>query len=595
MTNNYKVNLWGPATRLRVLGSLLLLAAWASAASAAGTVIGWGSVTSPTNIPNVAAAAAGFDFGLVLKDDGFITSWGSNTYGQRNAPVPNTGFVAIAAGLYHGLALKNDGSVVAWGDTSAGRCAVPSPNADFAAISAGERHSLGLRNDGSIVAWGSNADRQLELPQPNAGFVSISAGRYHSLALRTDGSIVAWGRNDYGQCNVPVSNTGFIAVAAGYSYSLGLRVDGSVVAWGKNDYGQCNVPSPNMGFTAIAGGYAHSLGIRAGGSIAAWGANNFGQCTVPVPNEGYTAISVGFNHSVAVKDAAFAMAIYDTPADEGGHLVASWRRHPLDPLAVTDYEVQKYVGSWTSLGTLAAANADTYSFNIATNDIFTIGRPAPASYYRLVAHTSVPGLQYPTPVISAYSVDNLPPAPPVAHMSDGADYRIIYWDDPGLADFGKACIYRGDEAGFTAAEPVDCPDEPFFNESHLAWFYYRVVFTDIHGNVGQPSNEVHGQFPTGAADVVPSVFALEQNYPNPFNPGTIMPFELPVAAGARLTIHDAAGRLVRVLVDGEMAAGKAEAYWNGLDDAGREVGSGVYFARLDAGGRVMTQRMVLLR
>jgi hypothetical protein len=80
IANNYKNIHGGAATWLRVVGWLLFLVAWASAASAAGTVIGWGSVTSPTNIPNVAAAAAGFDFGLVLKDDGFITSWGSNTY-----------------------------------------------------------------------------------------------------------------------------------------------------------------------------------------------------------------------------------------------------------------------------------------------------------------------------------------------------------------------------------------------------------------------------------------------------------------------------------------------------------------------------------
>jgi flagellar hook assembly protein FlgD len=88
---------------------------------------------------------------------------------------------------------------------------------------------------------------------------------------------------------------------------------------------------------------------------------------------------------------------------------------------------------------------------------------------------------------------------------------------------------------------------------------------------------------------------LEQNYPNPFNPGTVMPFELPVSARVRLTVHDLAGRLVRVLMDGEQSAGRASAFWDGRDDAGREVGSGVYFARLDAAGSVKTQRMALLR
>lgn len=84
--------------------------------------------------------------------------------------------------------------------------------------------------------------------------------------------------------------------------------------------------------------------------------------------------------------------------------------------------------------------------------------------------------------------------------------------------------------------------------------------------------------------------------PNPFNPMTSIPYDLPRAAAVRLTIHDAAGRLVRTLIaDTREMPGRHVAPWDGRDEAGRTVGSGVYFCRLDAGGEVRRGKMVLLR
>jgi hypothetical protein len=72
--------------------------------------------------------------------------------------------------------------------------------------------------------------------------------------------------------------------------------------------------------------------------------------------------------------------------------------------------------------------------------------------------------------------------------------------------------------------------------------------------------------------------------PNPFNPRTTLSFVLPVAGHVRLAVFDAAGRLVRVLVDGQQTAGPCRVVWDGRDRAGREVGSGGYLARLEHGG-----------
>lgn len=83
--------------------------------------------------------------------------------------------------------------------------------------------------------------------------------------------------------------------------------------------------------------------------------------------------------------------------------------------------------------------------------------------------------------------------------------------------------------------------------------------------------------------------------PNPFNPRTTIRFDLPAAGSVRLAVHDVAGRLVRVLVEGERVAGSCEAVWDGRDETGRAMASGSYFARLSAGGRVGTVKMGLIR
>ena len=93
-----------------------------------------------------------------------------------------------------------------------------------------------------------------------------------------------------------------------------------------------------------------------------------------------------------------------------------------------------------------------------------------------------------------------------------------------------------------------------------------------------------------AEDVLPGAFMLHQNYPNPFNPTTTIAYILPTSSAVRLTVYDVRGRAVRVLTDGLQPAGSHEAT---LDATG--LPSGVYFYRLEAGHRMETKRLVLLR
>jgi len=94
---------------------------------------------------------------------------------------------------------------------------------------------------------------------------------------------------------------------------------------------------------------------------------------------------------------------------------------------------------------------------------------------------------------------------------------------------------------------------------------------------------------------VPDQVVLHQNSPNPFNPETTIRFELPSAMRARLSIFDVHGRLVRKLIDEQRGAGASTAVWNGRDDKGAGVATGLYFYVLEAGGSRYQHKMVLLK
>jgi len=85
-------------------------------------------------------------------------------------------------------------------------------------------------------------------------------------------------------------------------------------------------------------------------------------------------------------------------------------------------------------------------------------------------------------------------------------------------------------------------------------------------------------------------------YPNPFNPQTTIAFDLPKRGSVSLRVFDMAGRLVRNLFTTEPhTPGRHEVVWNGRDDGGRQVASGTYFYRLEAGQYSETKRMVLVK
>jgi hypothetical protein len=89
--------------------------------------------------------------------------------------------------------------------------------------------------------------------------------------------------------------------------------------------------------------------------------------------------------------------------------------------------------------------------------------------------------------------------------------------------------------------------------------------------------------------------ALAQNYPNPFNPTTTIEYSIAQASEVTLVVFNAAGQHVRTLVSERQKANGYSVTWNGINDSGQQVSSGIYFYRLQAGSYTSTRKMVLLK
>jgi len=101
-----------------------------------------------------------------------------------------------------------------------------------------------------------------------------------------------------------------------------------------------------------------------------------------------------------------------------------------------------------------------------------------------------------------------------------------------------------------------------------------------------------------AAQALPKAFALSQNSPNPFNPSTTISYEIPessVAVEVVVAVYNIRGQKVVTLVDEPKETGQYSVNWNGLDEIGRRVSSGVYFYRMNAGDFTAIRKMVVVK
>ncbi len=165
---------------------------------------------------------------------------------------------------------------------------------------------------------------------------------------------------------------------------------------------------------------------------------------------------------------------------------------------------------------------------------------------------------------------------------------VIVWDDQSKYAFEKSGVIRHDGHNNT-------------------WFAKEnsTSFTGFLNIAASPDNSIwmtaipglwhYRDSTTGVSEAVPSALPAIGNSPNPFNPSTTIRFTLPQFGKAELAIYSITGQRVRTLVSGALSEGAHSVAWDGRDDSGKAVSSGVYLSRLSAGKHAATGKMVLLR
>lgn len=261
--------------------------------------LGQGTTTLPAKLPlsvgtdkNWKAVAAGNAFGIGLKNNGSLWSWGNNAHGELGLGTDITPYktptqigsdlnwksISISPDGYHTLAIKNDGSLWAWGYNYHAELGLGHNNNqtspmqigsdhDWRTVAAGQSHSLALKSDGSLWGWGDNTYGQLGLGfrgqgDTPSGFIrpthvgsgtdwkAISTSGMNSFALKNDGTLWSWGLNFHGELGLgdtdfshfgPTqigSSNNWNTVVSSSQHTMATKNDGSLWVWGENSYGR---------------------------------------------------------------------------------------------------------------------------------------------------------------------------------------------------------------------------------------------------------------------------------------------------------------------------------------------------------------------
>lgn len=394
------------------------------------------------------AIAIGGSFCHAVQDNGYLYGWGKNDQGQvgdktttvRPAPVPITAagnnWLTVSDGDKFGVAMKADGTVYTWGNNVAGQLG----NGRFTnstyphlidpatcwgyhgvrpgMLSAGRYHGLAVKSDGTLWAWGFNefgrtgiagasltdiVTTPTALGTPTTSYwISVSSSPNHNLAVKADGTLWGWGANYDGQLaentstsqrliptQITAAGGGWEAVAAnGRGTSFGLKTNGTLYTWGWNGWGASANGSIVSGFAlkqvgvgkkwiSISCGDDHALALTDDGELWAWGANNNGQIgdntitnriAAPVPvgvvpgnlDRHWVSAAAGYQTSSAIRaDGTLYSWGSNGVGEQGDDTYTEYHKPSRIPLPVAD----TYGQSWWS------QVSKGYQFSVSVNSL----------------------------------------------------------------------------------------------------------------------------------------------------------------------------------------------------------------------------------
>ena len=252
--------------------------------------------------------------------------------------------------------------------------------------------------------------------------------------------------------------------------------------------------------------------------------------------------------------------------------------------------------SWEFLVSLPASGFPSYSYVAATTtDSMPAGNPRTA--FMVQARGVAGGAFWSSNPDSGYSVDNLAPAMPAPFTGVySSSSTALHWGKNLEPDLANYRLYRGGSAGFVPGPGnlVASPTDTGYVDPGGTPHCYKLSAVDVHGN----ESPFALLTPSGTVDVstgaIPRVLALVPA-PSPARGPMVMTVSLPERADVTLTIFDASGRRIVGLAGGPWEAGNHPIPWDGRDRSGREVSSGLYFARLEALGHTLHARFVRMK
>jgi|GEM_PF-6590428 len=317
------------------------------------------------------------------------------------------------------------------------------------------------------------------------------------------------------------------------------------------------------------------------------------------PDSGYSVN----NLKVTSVPAPAITSIKDVSNDQGHQVYLSWKlASSAVNSGISKFSVWRRDSVWVFVSDITATNDNSYSFIAPTVFDSTITNGMHYSVFKVSAHSSDPSIYAMSLSDSGYSKDNLSPfAPDSLNASISQNSVVVQWSRPVDKDFQYFEVFKDTVSNFIIndVKPIATVTSNQFIDSKIIAgkvYYYRIASVDFSGNLSDLSASASVAV-TGVEkdNIIPGNYALIQNYPNPFNPSTSIEFDLPKAETVKLRVFDILGREVATLVNSYEEAGSHKVEWEGKDNSGNGLSSGIYFYTIEAGSFKAVKKMIYLK
>jgi len=366
--------------------------------------------------------------------------------------------------------------------------------------------------------------------------------------------------------DVVVTNTDAQAgtLTGGYAYLAVIEptlsaVGATDVSVDYSAVGTGNAANASAGEVTLSVTFTNSTGAAAAGQAVSWAITNNGAQKVYVLGTSVTEIAANATSTVTVATGADGRSAIKLDA-EGG----------------------KGAGTTTvtATATATAANSDGVSRTLARSFAATWDVPVVAELASFLG-AALPGDQVVLQWTVSSQTNNL--GWEIYRSQDNVTFQQVGDLVPGDGTSDELKAYTFTDGAAPAGDVL----------------YYYLNQVDLNGTMvrsGVIQVVLSDRTSITGAQALPTANVLMQNFPNPFNPETTIAYDLTQAGTVTLTVYNVSGQAVRTLVNGEaLSAGHYRSVWDGRDQSGVRVGSGVYFYVLQAPGFTSTKRMLLLQ